>query len=512
MPDNSASNKRITRNSIYMTIRMIVVLAITFYTTRVILDKLGVIDYGVYNVVCGFVTMFGFLNTSMSNGIQRFFNYELGKNGIQATNNVFNTALLIQFILGIIIILLTETIGLWYLHSKMVIPEGRLIAAEWIFQFSIISFLLVIMQAPFSAAVMAHEKMDFYAVVNVLDAILKLLIVLILPWFDYDRLIIYGGLFASISLINLALYYFYCRVNFKELRVTIHFDKSLFRSMLSFSGWNVFGSLSGVMKEQGINLVMNFFFGPVVNAARGVANQVNGGLQSFVRNITIPVRPQVIQSFAEGNFNRTINLTYSISKLSCYFIIMLSIPIVLNLDVILNIWLKNNIPDHAANFIIIVLGLSIISNLNAAISGVVHASGDMKKYQTISSIFEIAAVPIAYFTMKLYPVPEAALLIVLIAAATAHASCLFILSGIVPFSVSDYCRKVVIPLCILLGLSVCVCVPIHYMAAHSIVGVVTDCFVSAIISSSVMYLFVLNKKEKAIVLSVVKIVKHRFIK
>ena len=373
----NSPNQRIAKNSIYLSIRMVIVLCITLYTTREVLAVLGVEDYGIYNVVCGFVSMFAFLNTSMSNGIQRFFNYEYGKNGEEGANQVFWTALVIQAILALVIILLTETIGMWYLYHKMVIPAERMLAAQWIFQFSILSFLFLIMQAPFTAVVMAHEHMNFYALVSVLDALLKLGIVFLIPVLKGDQLILYGILMALISLVNFGLYYVYTKTNFAEIELPRILDKQMFRPMLSFSGWNLFGSFSNMMKEQGINLIMNLFFGPIVNAARGIASQVNSGLQSFVSNLSIAIRPQIVQSFAIGDTTRTIRLMFSMSKLSCCFLYMIALPVIIEIDYILKLWLGNNVPAHTAMFVIIIVLTSFLNNLNAAVSAVIHASGKM---------------------------------------------------------------------------------------------------------------------------------------
>ncbi len=488
---------------------MVIVLLISLYTTRVVLGVLGVEDYGVYNVVCGFVSMFTFLNTSMSNGIQRFFNYELGKNGEDGANKVYCTAVNIQFILAIIILVMTESVGLWYIHHKMVIPEGREIAAESIFQFSILSFLFVIMQAPYTAAVIAHEKMDFYAVVSVLDVFLKLGIVLSLPLFSYDKLIIYGLLFALISVVNFCIYYIYCKRHFKEINYKRRYDRRLFKSMLSFSGWNIFGSLSGVMKEAGINLVINFFFGPVVNAARGVANQVNGGLQSFVTNITMPVRPQVIQSYAQGNLNRTMHLTFSISKLSCSFLLMMAIPISFEIDYVLQLWLGSNIPDHAGLFTVIIFFTSIISNLNSATSGVVHATGIMKDYQLWGSLISICSVPIAYILLKFYPIPEIALLSVTFCSALGHFVCLYIVKHLVGMSLKVYFKEVVWPIIIVLVVSSIVTWTVHYLMSF---GFIRLCFVMSAGVSSVslsLYFIALNTNERTLLNQMTKSVAHR---
>ena len=504
MPEVSSSNQRLAKNSIFLTIRMVIVLAISLYTTRAILRVLGVEDYGVYNVVCGFAMMFGFLNTSLSNGIQRFFNYEYGKNGEDGARKVYCTAINIQLILAIIILVMTESFGLWYLHHKMVIPSGREVAAEWIFQFSIVSFLFVIMQAPFTAAVMAHERMDFYSVVSILDVFLKLIIVLCLPLFSSDKLILYGLLFALISVVNFSIYYIYCKKNFKEIQYRRIYDKGLFRSMIGFSGWNVFGSLSGVMKETGINLVINFFFGPVVNAARGVANQVNGGLQSFVTNITMPVRPQVVQSYAQGNLSRTMHLTYSISKLSCCCLLMMAIPISYEIDYVLHIWLGDNVPDHASLFTIIILFTSLVNNLNNATSGVVHATGIMKDYQLWGSLISISSVPISYLLLKVSPIPELALLVVGLCAALAHFVCLFVVKHLVGMSIREYFKEVVYPIIIVFLLSSLVTFPAHQFIKSGFLRLCIVTLVSIVSGSLTLYYIALNQSERLLLTQLIK--------
>lgn len=499
MTDNQSNNKRIAKNSIFMAIRMVFVLGITLYTTRVILNILGVEDYGVYNVVCGFVSMFAFLNISMSNGIQRFFNYELGKNGVDGANKVYNTALLIQFILAIIIIILTESLGLWYLHNKMVIPDGRMFAAEWIFQFSVMSFLFIIMQAPYAAAVMAHERMDFYAIVSVLDAVLKLCIVFAIPVLPGDKLIVYGLLYSLINILNFVIYYIYCKKNFAEIKIKRYFDKSLFQSMLGFSGWNIFGSISGVMKEQGINLVINLFFGPVVNAARGVAAQINGGLQSFVSNITTPVRPQVVQSYARGEYVRTMNLTYSVSKLSCCFLYLCALPVVLEIDYILRLWLGNTIPDHTNTFVIIVILTSFVNNLNAAVSGVIHASGKMMVYQTVSSTISLMCVPCSYFGLKFGMSPEFALLMVMGWAAISQIASLFILKTIVSYSIRDYVKSVLWPLLAVMIVTFWPALFIHEYMTSGFIRFLIVGITSVSASSLGIYYIALNRSERGLI-------------
>ena len=502
MPDNSSSNRRIAKNTIFLSIRMIIVLAISLYTTRVILRVLGVVDYGVYNVVCGFVSMFTFLNTSMSNGIQRYFNFEYGKNGEKGANQVYCTAVIIQFLLAITVIFVVEAFGLWYLHHKMNIPSDRMAAANWIFHFAILAFVIGILQAPFSAAVTAHERFDFYAIVNVLDAFLKLGIVFLIRIQPFDKLIAYGLLIALVSAINLLLYWFYCKRKFSEIRFHPVFDKALFKQMLGFSGWNLFGSFSGVIKEHGINLVINFFYGPIVNAARAVASQVNSGIQGFVSNVLTPVRPQVIQSFARGDVQRSLSLTYSISKLSSCFFLMIVIPISLEIDYILTLWLDDNVPDYTNIFTILVLITSLVNILNGAISTMVHATGKMRKYQLWGSFVGICSLPLAFVLLRLYPYPELALVAVLICSTVGHIISLFIVRDLVGLSIRGYIANVIAPIMFVMLVTLLLSSIVHLYLSWGLLRLFCVIIV-AVLTSSISMFITLNKSEKKMMIDLV---------
>lgn len=501
--DNQSNNKRIATNTLFLSVRLIITMLISLYTTRVLLSCLGVEDYGVYNVVCGFVTMFAFLNTSISNGIQRFFNFELGRNGVEAAKIVFNTALLIQILLAIVIIVLTESLGLWYLHNKIVVPDDRLVAAEWIFQLSVVSLLLTIFQAPFTAAVMAHEKMDFFAIVGIADAILKLLIVMILPLLHGDTLIIYGFLFSLISVFDIVIYIYYCKKNFEEICFCHLFNKTIFKSMLSFSGWNIFGTFSNMMKEQGINMLLNLFFGPIVNAARGVAMQVNSALLGLVSNLTVAVRPQVVQSYAQGNIERTMQLTFSISKLTCMFLFLCCLPILLEIDYILRVWLGNTVPEHTNTFVIIIVATSFLNNLSGAISGVVHASGKMKLYQTSGSIVVLMSVPIAYAALSLGAPAEAALIISFITMLIAVIIALFVLKTIVEYRIFDYIKSVIIPIFLVFFISFWPAYFFHKFMEEGFARVIVVGII-AILTTTISILFVgFNNNERNLLKQIV---------
>lgn len=495
MTESSSANKRIAKNTIFLSIRMVIVLFINLFTTRIVLQALGIVDYGVYNVVCGFVSMFSFINTSMSNGIQRFFNFEYGKNKELGAQGVFCTSLYIQSSLAIIAVVLIELVGLWYLNNKMVIPFERMTAARWIFQFSILTFLSGVMQAPFSAAVIAHEKMDFYAILSVADVLLKLGIAYIIKRTFGDQLIVYGVLIFAISVFNLIVYILYCKKNFKEIQFGKGFDKELFMKMFSFSGWNLFGTFSNMIENQGINLVLNFFFGPIVNAARGVATQINGGLQSFVANITTPVRPQVIQSYATGKMDRMVNLTFGVSKICGLIILMLAIPISLEIDFILHIWLGNDIPEHTGTFAILIVFASFFNTLQSSLSTVVHATGKMKRYQLSCSIIRVSSVLFAFIAVSFYRIPEIPLLIVLMLTVIVLFVSVLIVHQLIGLSIKHYFRKIILPLMIVFILSTIALFPMHLYLSEGLLRVIIV-FASSTILISVLSLFLVFSSEE----------------
>lgn len=439
------SNFRIAKNSIYMSIRMIVVLCISLYSTRIVLQSLGIEEYGIFNVVAGIVGLFSFLSTSMSNSIQRFYNFEYARHGLIAAKRVFNTSLLIQIFLAVFLLCILEPLGPWYIRNKMVLPPSFVNAAVALFHCTIISFLCSIIQSPFIAAVLAHERMGLYSIMSILDALLKLLIAFILPYLGGNPLLTYGFLLVIVSFLLLFIYFLYTRIRFDEVRFAFGFDMGLLKSMLAFSGWNLFGTFSGIMKDQGVNLIMNLFFGPIVNAAKGVATQVNNGLQSFLSNIIVPVRPQLVQSYSIGNYNRVMQLTYSVSKLTTFMLYLISLPLLYELDYILRVWLGENVPEYSNFFIRIVILMSFINNLNASISGVVHASGKMKNYQLLGAIVNLISIPVVYISLKLGGSPQLGMSLVFLVTLLNQITCMLVLKTIVSYSIKDYLNRVILP-------------------------------------------------------------------
>lgn len=500
----SQDNKRVAKNTIFLYIRMILVLLVSLYTTRVVLNALGVVDYGIYNVVAGFVSMFAFLNTSMSNGIQRFYNFKLGREGEESLTKVYNMAMLIQGLLSVLVIILLETVGLWYLNTKMVIPIERMSTAHWIYQFSVVSLVLVIMQIPFSAVIMAHERMNYYAYVSIIEVILKLAFALWLPYVKSDKLLVYGCYTLGVGGLNFLLYYIYSKYNFKSVKLQRHFHKDLFKEMLSFSGWNIFGTFAYMLKNQGLNVLLNAFFGPVVNAARGISAMVGTAIQGFQSNIVISFRPQTVQSYAEGNLQRVRSLMYCLSKISYLMLFMLSMPVIIELPYILHLWLGEVIPDYTVSFTMLILINMIVSSLNTPITQVVHATGKMRRYQIGTSLIICSILPIAWLFLKAGGSPVSVYIVSLGVICINQVICMYLLKQIFPYSIRQYMKDAILP-CLLVSL-VALILPLalHYAIPESFIRLVLVAVVgvgSVIVSS---YYLALNASEKEMVVGFVR--------
>ncbi len=506
MPEQN--NKRIAKNTLFLYVRMAIVMVINLYITRVVLNVLGVSDYGVYNVVCGFVSMFGFLNTSMANGIQRFYNYELGKNGEDAVIKVYNTALIIQFVLAVGIVILTETIGVWYVNTKMVISPDRLFAANWIFQFSIISLVFVILQIPYSAAILAYEKMDYYAVVSIIDAVMKLAIVLVLPHLSGDSLILYGLLIMMISILDFILYSAYCHRRFNHLKFQKTFDKLLFGSMMSFSGWNLFGSFAYVVKGQGVNVLINAFFGTVINAANGIATQISSAIQTFAANIVLAFKPQLTQSYAMGDYSRAESLMFSMSKIAYTLMCIIAIPIMIEINYVLSLWLNSDIPTNTQSFAILTIIATMIGILNTPVTQMIHASGQMKKYQIVTSIVICSTLPISWIFLKLGYGATSVFVVTIIVMAINQMVCLQVLHSIFKFSLTRYIKEVISPCMVITIIPLIIVFCVHNAIESSIWNFLIITTINLLVVGILFYL-TLNSSEKNIIKSYITKLKYR---
>ena len=345
MQNNPANSKNIEKNTIVLYIRMLFLMVISLYTSRVILNSLGVEDYGIYNVVGGFVSMFSMISTSLAGAISRYLTFSLAKDTPERLREVFSTSIIIQVLLCVILLILAETFGIWFINTKMVIPPDRLIAANWVFQLSVLTTMIQLISVPFNSLIIAHEKMSAFAYIGIYEGVVKLLIALAIPYASADSLIMYAILMCLLSVSVRMLYGRYCSKHFLESKFRFVMDKELIKSMFGFAGWNFIGTTAGVLRSQGINVLINLFCGPAVNAARGIAIQVNTAVSGFCSNFTTAVRPQITKSYAVGDKEIYENLVIKTAKLSFLILMVLCIPIIVESEYIINLWLVD-VPEY----------------------------------------------------------------------------------------------------------------------------------------------------------------------
>ena len=496
--NSTSANKRIAKNTLYLYFRMFFVLVISLYTTRIVISALGVEDFGVYSVIGGFVAMFGFLNSTLSSGINRFYNYEIGKRNEEGVIDVYVNAIIIQLSLAIILFCLIELLGLWYIKTKMIISIDRLLVVKWLLHFSLISLVFTILQVPFSAAVLAFEKMNYYALVSIIDVILKLLIAIYISNFNGERLWIYGFLIMLISIGNFILYFLYVKTHFPALKLRLRVNRPLFMSMLSFSGWSFLNPLAYTSRSHGCNLILNSYFGPIVNAAYAITNQVASAVDSFSMSVSVAARPQLIQSYSSGNYERFGWLFYITSKIMFALISMLVVPLIFNMDFVLHLWLGNSIPSYTSNFCILILLVKLVDSLNPSATNAIMATGKIKIYMIVSSIIILLIIPISILSFSKWDNPTLLFFIMLICTIINQIASIYIVSNTISqIKLLHYLRYVIIPCTIHFGI-VYFFVSLSFMLfakGNFLISILTS-FVASILFT---YLLLLNKRERSMV-------------
>jgi O-antigen/teichoic acid export membrane protein len=375
-------------------IRMIFTMAVSLYTSRVVLNVLGISEYGVYNVIGGVVMMFSSINTTMATAVQRFMNFEMGRKNFKRLNDIFNTSVIIHFFIAGIVFVLLETLGVWFLNSKMNIDPARMDAANWVLQFSILAFIVTILSVPYDAVIIANEHMQAFAVISVIEVALKLFIAFSVAWFDFDKLKLYAVLTFVVSLILRIIYGSYSKRHFAEAKFKWEWHKNLFKEMLSFAGWNLIGVSSTLIRTQGINVVLNLFFGTLVNAAMGIANQVKQAVDNFTNNFLMALNPQITKSYASKDYDYLFKLMFNGSKYAFYLVFIITVPLLAETDYILKLWLKQ-VPDYTVVFVRLVLITSIIESLSKTLIQTMFATGSIKNYQIIVGSVTILNLPIS---------------------------------------------------------------------------------------------------------------------
>ena len=397
----SENNKRIAKNTLMLYVKMGVMMLVSLYTSRVVLQTLGVDDFGIYNVVGGVVVLFSFLNAAMSSATQRFLNFELGKGDLVQVGRVFSMSLTVHFVIAGMVLILAETVGLWFLNSELNIPVERIGAANWVYQFSVATTLLGILLVPYNATIIAHERMGFYAWTSIVRALLLLGIVYLLVIGNIDKLILYAGLVFAVNALMQIVYIAYCRRAFPQAAIYKPFrDKKLFHELISFSGWSLFGGVANMSASQGINMVMNIFCGVTVNAAMGIANQVNAAVYQFVSNFQTAFNPQIVKLYSSGEKESFIRLIFRASKISYFMMFLLTLPLLLNMEFVLGIWL-GEVPEFAADFTRLTLTFALVDALSGPLWMSVQATGKIRNYQLIVSSFIFANLPLSIFLLWL---------------------------------------------------------------------------------------------------------------
>lgn len=447
MPNQtSENNKRIAKNTLLLYVRMLFMMLVSLYTSRVVLNTLGVVDFGIYNVVGGVIAMLEFLTGSLGAASSRYITYDLGKGDVVIMKRTFGNIKSIHYILAGVILLIGETVGLWFVVTKLQIPAERATAAFWVYQFSILSSMMAVISVPYNATIIAHEKMSAFAYISIVDAVLKLLIVYLLVVVPYDKLIIYAVLLFVIQLFDQIVYIIYCSKHFDETHSRCCYDKKLFKEIFAFAGWTMNGNLAVMGYTQGLNILLNMFFGPVVNAARGIAVQVQGVCQQFCVNFQMALNPQLTKSYAKGDIISMHSLLIKSSKFSFYILYIIAVPLMFEANMVLKLWL-GIVPEHTVSFLRLILVVGLLYTLSNPIIVSVHATGKLKKFQIIEGTMLLMIVPIAYLLLKVFGIaPEIVFVVHIIVEICTQYARVRIVLPMIQMKLRIYLREVILPI------------------------------------------------------------------
>lgn len=507
----SDRSKRIVKNTIFLYARMLFTMGVTLYTSRVVLDVLGEEDFGIFIVVGGVVALFSFLNAAMSSGTQRFLSFELGRQDLYKTRQVFCSSVNIHVLIGLIVFVLTETIGLWFLNEKLNIPDDRRDVVNWIYQCSVLSLIITIIQVPYTACLISREKMGTYAYISILDVFLKLVIVLLLPVIPMDKLKVYGSLLFSVTSITALIYVCYCSMKFEECRYLFVWNKALYKKLISFAGWNMFGAVASVSTLQGTNILLNIFFGSVINAARGIAFQAQASVNSFVSNFQVAVNPQIVKSYAQKDFPYLNKLIFQSSKYSFYLLLLLCIPFLFESGFILNIWL-HKVPEMAPLFCVLVLINALIDSFSGALMTACRATGKIKTYQIVVGILLFLNLPVSYMFLRLGAPSESVFYISIFVSVLILFARAYMLSLVMNFEWAVFLKNIVLKSLSIAALILLFPLCIIYIMPESLLRFLIILTYSFTINPTIIFFLGLNKDEKKYIWDKCKQIKLKFLK
>lgn len=512
MPNNyRTKSSRIAKNTLLLYMRMLLLMAIGLFTSRVILQTLGVEDFGTYNVVGGFVAMFTVISGTLSSAASRFLNYEMGKGNEDKLSKVFSSTVIIHILLAVVIAVLAELFGVWYVNEKLVVAPERLEAANWVFHFSVLSFCITLLTVPYNAAIIAHERMDAFAYISIFEGVAKLIICYLLLVSPIDRLVFYAILQFAVNLITRGLYYLYCKRHFRESNVHFKLEKDILKEIFGFASWNFIGSASSVLRNQGGNILINLFFGPVVNAARGIANQVLNAVQGFVSNFMTALNPQITQSYASGDRNYMMTLVFYGSRLSFYMLLFLSLPILMNTDYLLHLWLTT-VPEHSVLFVQLILVFTMIEALSYTLITTQLATGNIRNYQLIVGGLQLMNLPASYIILKFGGPPETILYVALFFAFCCLATRLIMLRKMVGLRVRDFAKNVLLNVLVVSVTSATIPSVLKHFMKEDLLSFILVSMVCVVCTVLSVYFIGFNKKEREVAMHKVKQAKNKFIK
>lgn len=509
MSTSQINNKRIAKNTLVLYFRMLFLMLISLYTSRVILDALGVEDYGIYNVVGGFVSMFALISAALTSACSRFLNFELGKGDPERQNVVFSTAVTIQWGLAILVAVLSEAIGVWYVNNVMVLPPERLTAANWCFQFSVFNFCMNLITVPYNASIIAHEKMKAFAYVSIFQGLAQLGISFMVYYEPFDRLVFYALMLMCLQFLIRYMYQVYCRKHFEECHYRFVVDKPLLKHMLSYSVWHLIGNSSAVLKNHGVNLVLNFFFGPAVNAARGLANHVDNAVNQFASNFMMAMNPQITQSYSRGELKDMFKLINRGSRFSFYLLFVLALPVIVNADYILHIWLKE-VPAHTVAFVQLTFIAMMITSVSKSLMTAQNATGDVRNYQLVVGGILLLNLPLSYLFLYFGMIPEIVVVVAIVVEILAFLARMYML----PFTIKEFrpllfIRDVILKCLVVTLFAVPIPVLVYFYLPENFYTFILNVCVCMLCSTIVIYYIGCNANERAIIVSAVNKIKNK---
>lgn len=509
MPSTADTNKRIAKNTFLLYVRMLFTMAVSLYTSRVVLRVLGVEDYGLYNVVGGFVAMFSFFSGAMASATQRFLNFELGRGDSDSLHQVFCTSINIHLIISALVLLLSETVGLWFVYTYLNIPAYRFSAALWVYHASVLSSVVMVMSIPYNAAIIAHERMGAFAYISVLEIVLKLLIVYLLVVYDIDKLKLYAVLMLLVQVLICMIYNRYSGKHFEETHYRRVWNGRLFREMTGFAGWSLFGNIAAVAFTQGLNVLLNMFFGPALNAARGIAVQVQNAIKGFCVNFQTALNPQITKSYAAGDTGYMYGLVYTSSKFSYYLLLLLSMPVIMETQAVLQLWL-GVVPGHTVAFVRLVLVISMVDSLANPLIQAASATGRIRKFQAVVGTMLISILPISYVALKFGSSPEGVFIVQLVVFCVALFTRLWMLRSLIGLSIRAYCRRAVLPMASVTAVSAVTPLVVYMLLPPSLLRLLLVCVVTLVSVGVSVYVLGLTGNERAFIRDRLKMLKNKF--